>query len=67
MPSKRPPGPASDPNARPAGRVWPTSSADPKLDMDLDISSLGFDKISGHKMGDVQGRVSTKVMTKVWI
>ena len=25
------------------------------LNMDLDISSLGFDRISGHKMGDGQG------------
>ena len=36
--------------ARPAGRA--TGYLDPKLDMDMDISSLGFDQISNHKRGD---------------
>ena len=28
-----------------------TGSMDPKLDLDLDISDLGFDQISSHKRG----------------
>ena len=43
------PGPASTPLGR-RGRA--TSSIDPKLDLDLDISDLGFDQISSHKRGD---------------
>ena len=37
----------------PMGR--PTSSIDPKLDTDLDISNLGFDRISSHKRGGPRG------------
>ena len=37
------PGPASTP----LGRA--TATMDPKLDLDLDISDLGFDQISSHK------------------
>ena len=40
------PGPASTPLGR-RGRA--TSSIDPKLDLDLDISDLGFDQISSYK------------------
>ena len=42
------PGPASTPLGR-RGRA--TSSIDPKLDLDLDISDLGFDQISTYKRG----------------
>ena len=42
------PGPASTPLGR-RGRA--TSSIDPKLDLDLDISDLGFDQISSYKRG----------------
>merc|ERR1712159_444116 len=41
-------GPASTPLGR-RGRA--TSSIDPKLDLDLDISDLGFDQISSYKRG----------------
>ena len=44
------PGPASTPLGR---RGQATSSIDPKLDLDLDKSDLGFDQISSHKRGDV--------------
>ena len=40
------PGPASTPLGR-RGRA--TGSMDPKLDLDLDISDLGFDQISSNK------------------
>ena len=43
------PGPASTPLGR-RGRA--TSSIDPKLDLHLDISDLGFDQISSYKRGD---------------
>ena len=42
------PGPASTPLGR---RGQATSSIDPKLDLDLDISDLGFDQISSYKRG----------------
>ena len=45
------PGPASTPLGR-RGRA--TSSIDPKLDLDLDISDLGFDQISTYKRGGCQ-------------
>ena len=45
------PGPASTPLGR-RGRA--TSSIDPKLDLDLDISDLGFDQISSYKRGGFQ-------------
>ena len=48
------PGPASTPLGR-RGRA--TSSIDPKLDLDLDISDLGFDQISSHKRGGWGGIV----------
>ena len=37
--------------ARPAHRGGATGSMDPKLDLDLDISDLGFDQISRNKRG----------------
>ena len=46
------PGPASTPLGR-RGRA--TGSMDPKLDLDLDISDLGFDQISSHKRGGSMG------------
>ena len=51
------PGPASTPLGR-RGRA--TSSIDPKLDLDLDISDLGFDQISSYKRG---GSTTTHVST----
>ena len=49
------PGPASTPLGR-RGRA--TSSIDPKLDLDLDISDLGFDQISSYKRADLLGAKS---------
>ena len=31
----------------------PTGGIDTKLEMDLDMSNLGFDKYLGHKMGEL--------------
>ena len=50
--SLRVPNPASTPLGR-RGRA--TSNMDPKLDLDLDISDLGFDQISSYKRGDLKG------------
>ena len=46
------PGSASTPLGR---RGQATSSIDPKLDLDLDISDLGFDQISSYKRGGSWG------------
>ena len=63
------PGPASTPLGR-RGRA--TSSIDPKLDLDLDISDLGFDQISSHKRGGCRravlvSRPSLTVWVPAWI
>ena len=45
------PGPAGTPRLDPAW-IWATDKQHrSQLDMDLDISDLGFDRISSHKMG----------------
>ena len=51
------PGPASTPLGR-RGRA--TGSMDPKLDLDLDISDLGFDQISSYKRGGMGARQNSQ-------
>ena len=60
------PGPASTPLGR-RGRA--TSSIDPKLDLDLDldISDLGFDQISSYKRGDPKGPLGPQVIGDRWV
>ena len=58
VPSKwSPRAPHTFPNGGPSGgcAVTPLGVFDPKLDMDMDISSLGFDQISNHKRGGSHG------------